>query len=157
MALLNRKVDYALLILCHLHERTAGASAREVAARFGLSQPFVANILKRLCCRGFVTSQRGIKGGYLLARPAQAVRLVEVMEALDTPFRLAECCGHAPEPLCGVMHLCPVRGAIAEVDRRLREVLGNVTLAELFVPCPAAGQTQFGLEVTVRQGACAKG
>ena len=54
MALLNRKVDYALLILCDLYQQSTGACARQVADHFGLSRPFVANILKRLCRKGFV-------------------------------------------------------------------------------------------------------
>jgi Rrf2 family protein len=145
MALLSRKVDYALLILCDLHQRPGGACAREVAARFGLSRPFVANILKRLCRKGFVKSQRGIKGGYALCRPAAEMKLGELMESLESPFHLTECCRLAPES-CDLMGLCPVRGAIAEVDRRIRDLLGSVTLAELFCPCPTA-PTQFGLEV----------
>jgi Rrf2 family protein len=145
MALLSRKVDYALLILCDLHQRSGAACAREVAARFGLSRPFVANILKRLCRKGFVKSQRGIKGGYVLGRPAADVKLGELMESLESPFYLTECCRLAAGS-CDLMGLCPVRGAIAEVDRRIREVLGSVTLAELFCPC-SAGETQFGLEV----------
>ena len=46
MALLNRKIDYALLILCYLHHKADGGCAREIAGHFGLSRPFVANILK---------------------------------------------------------------------------------------------------------------
>jgi Rrf2 family protein len=145
MALLSRKVDYALLILCDLHQRSGAACAREVADRFGLSRPFVANILKRLCRKGFVKSQRGVKGGYVLGRPAAEVKLGELMESLESPFHLTECCQLAPES-CELMGLCPVRGAIAEVDRRIRDLLGSVTLAELFCPRPAA-QTEFGLEV----------
>ena len=61
--LLSRKTDYALLILSHLSERPAGGSAREIADRFGLSKAFLANILKELCQKGFVSSHRGVKGG----------------------------------------------------------------------------------------------
>src|SRR4051812_27390840 len=92
MPLLSRKVDYALLILSHLNQRHPdGASAREVAAQFGLSRPFVANILKLLCHNGFVASHRGVKGGYALARPPEQIRLAELMEGLDDTFRLATC------------------------------------------------------------------
>ena len=134
MPLLSRKVDYALLILSHLHHNPEGASAREVAARFGLSRAFVANILKLLCHNGFVASHRGVKGGYALARSVEQVRLADLMESLDDPFRLAACT-HAPrEDACTLLHSCPLRHAIADVHQRLRDVLRNVTLAELFRP-----------------------
>jgi Rrf2 family cysteine metabolism transcriptional repressor len=150
MALLSRKVDYALLILSYLHHRPEGGSAREVAERFGLSRPFVANILKRLCHKGFVISHRGIKGGYLLGRPAGEVCLAEVMAALDDSFHLAECNKEASGEPCCLMPICPVRGAIAAVHQRLRDVLRDVTLADLF-RSPACGTTQFGLEVGTRE------
>src|SRR5271157_4208473 len=122
MTLLNRKVDYALLILSYLHRHSEGGSAREIAAQFELSRAFVANILKLLCHNGFVTSHRGVKGGYVLQRPADEVSLAELMEALDDSFYVAECNKDSTAHFCTVTHLCPVRGAIGEVHRRIREV-----------------------------------
>jgi Rrf2 family protein len=147
MTLLNRKVDYALLILSYLYRRTEGGSAREIAARFELSRAFVANILKLLCGKGFVTSHRGVKGGYVLERPAEEVTLAELMDALDDSFSLAECNRVTTGDICSVTHICPVRNAIAEVHRRIREVLGKVTLAEIFGRHESEGDTQFGLTV----------
>ena len=146
MTLLNRKVDYALLILSYLYRRTAGGSAREIAARFELSRAFVANILKLLCSKGFVTSHRGVKGGYVLERPAEEVTLAQLMDALDDSFHLAECNKDADDP-CSLAHLCPVRNAVGEIHRRVREVLGKVTLAEIFGHRGSDGNTQFGLTV----------
>ena len=147
MTLLNRKVDYALLILSYLYHRSEGGSAREIAAKFELSRAFVANILKLLCHKGFVTSHRGVKGGYVLERPADEVNLAELMEALDDSFHLAECNKENTDHLCSVTHLCPVRDAIGNVHRRIREVLRTVTLAEVFGPAPD-GYTQLGLHLS---------
>ena len=58
MTLLSRKADYALLILSYLHQKTG--TARAIAEKHGLSQSFVANILKELCHRGFVAGHRGV-------------------------------------------------------------------------------------------------
>ena len=80
MALLSRKVDYALLILSYLHHRAAGGCARVIAERFGLKKAFAANVLKILCQRGLVRSQRGLHGGYILARPAAEIRLAELLD-----------------------------------------------------------------------------
>jgi Rrf2 family protein len=134
VALLSRKADYALLILSYLHHRTEGGSARQVAERFALSRAFTANILKSLCRKGFVRSQRGTHGGYVLARPAGEICLCELLDSLGEPFHLAPCSGTIPEDCCAVADVCLVRAAIAEVDRRIRDVLRNVTLAELCGP-----------------------
>lgn len=132
MPLLNRKVDYALLILCYLHHKTAAGCAREIAQRFGLSRPFVANILKDLCQQQYVSSQRGVKGGYLLRPQAEERTLAELIDALDDTVRLAECNTVPPEGCCDHLEDCPIRGPIAEVHQRIRDVLESVKLVDLF-------------------------
>ena len=132
MTLLNRKADYAILILWFLHQRAGGGNAREIADRFGLSRAFVANILKELCQKGFVGSHRGVKGGYVLGRPAGEVNLAELIAALDDSFRLAACNQETPGDGCSVAHLCPVQGPIHLIHQRIRDVLRSVTLAEIF-------------------------
>ena len=135
MTLLNRKVDYAILVLSHLHERRAGGSAREIAERFGLSRSFVANILKELCHKGFVSSHRGVKGGYEIGPGTAAVSLGDFIASMDDTFSLAEC-NHqgATTAQCSIFDCCTVRGPIAAVHDRIRSVLRQVTLGELFHP-----------------------
>jgi Rrf2 family protein len=134
MALMSRKVDYALLILSYLDRHAEGGCARAIADRFNLSRGFVANILKQLCRRGFVAGRRGVKGGYLLRRSMAETSLSDLMEALDNAVALAECNGD----ICPLAGLCPVRGPVAEVHRRICAVLRGVTLAELLRPKAAA-------------------
>jgi Rrf2 family protein len=150
MALLSRKVDYALLILSYLHHRPGVGSAREIASRFDLSRGFVANILKLMCHQGFVRSQRGVKGGYVLTRPVEDVCLAELLEALGDSFHLAECNKVGGGDLCSLMAICPVKNAIAGVHERIWDVLRQVTLAELFGPATTCA-TQFGLEVSLTE------
>jgi Rrf2 family cysteine metabolism transcriptional repressor len=134
MTLMSRKVDYALLILCHLHRQPEGACARAIATRFRLSRAFVANILKELCHQGWLRSQRGIKGGYLLQRSMEQTSLCELMEALDNPVSFAACNQPAGAEVCPLAGLCPVQVHIAEVHHRICEVLRSVTLVQLFPP-----------------------
>jgi Rrf2 family transcriptional regulator, cysteine metabolism repressor len=146
MTLMSRKVDYALLILSYLYRKPLGGSAREIAECFELSRAFVANILKELCQTGFVTSHRGVKGGYVLQRPASDINLAELMNALDDSFRFAECCDPVPNDGCTKVTICPVKQAIGEVHQRIRETLRTIKLAELFQPPAPADGLQVGLE-----------
>jgi Rrf2 family protein len=134
MALLNRKVDYAILVLSYLHHHVEGGCARTIADRFGLSRAFVANILKELCHKGFVASHRGAQGGYVMLRPAEAINFADFIEAMDDSFRLAECNQGIPDDGCSLFAACPVKGPIGEIHTRIRQVLSNVTLADLFRP-----------------------
>lgn len=138
MTLLSRKADYALLILSHLYHNATGGNARTIAEKFGLSRPFVANILKELTHAGYVTSHRGVKGGYALLRPASDVTLAELLESIEEGFKLTVCNGHGStvqeEESCSVSQICPMKGPVAEIHRRLMDVLRGVTLEELFAP-----------------------
>ncbi len=145
MTLLSRKADYALLILSHLHQRQAGGTARAVAERFGLSRPFVANILKELCQTGFVTSHRGVKGGYTLARPAGEISVAGLLQAIDERFQLTVCSTHgeANAAGCALEPSCPIKGPLAEMHARIMAVLGGVTLADLLHTTDAAPLLQL--------------
>src|SRR6476661_7996636 len=105
MPLLNRKVDYALLILCYLHHKSEGGCAREIASRFGLSRPFVANILKDLCQQHYVQSHRGVKGGYVLLSQTGDRTLSDLIESLDDTVQVAECNTVPPEGCCNLLEV----------------------------------------------------
>ena len=145
MTLMSRKVDYALLILSYLERKSEGACSREIADFFNLSKGFVANILKLLCQAELVDSHRGVKGGYVLARSMNQVSLAELMEVLEDEVFLAEC-NKSDDP-CSLTPICPVRGAIAEVHSKIRQVLRDVVLTDLFPKQLEAGETQYGIEL----------
>ena len=154
MTLLSRKADYALLILSHLHQKQAGGTARAIAERFGLSRPFVANILKELCQTGFVTSHRGVKGGYTLAKAASEITVAGLLGAIDERFQLTVCSshGHTETTPCSVETSCPIKGPLDEIHGRIMGVLAGVTLADLLAPTDAAPLLQLQT-LTVRDTA----
>lgn len=135
MILISRKVDYAILALCHLGrlDDNTGASARELADAYGLSRAFVANILKTLCQHGFVESHRGVYGGYRLAQSVDAISLSSIITALDGPFQLVSCASDEESGThgCTLAESCPISGPLQEVHDRLLATLASVTVGEL--------------------------
>jgi Rrf2 family protein len=148
MALLSRKVDYALLILSYLRHTPEGGCARAIADSFGLSRAFVANILKTLCSKGFVQSERGKNGGYTLLKAPAEITLVDLIDALEGPVHLTECCGEPAEQSCTVLEGCPIRGSVVEAHRRIRSALAGVTLAQLLQNPAAPVSASVELEVS---------
>lgn len=133
MTLLSRKADYTLLILAYLHQNVVGGNAREIAEEYGLSRPFVANILKELCHNCYVSSTRGVKGGYVLLPSCRGVNLGELLEAIGEGFRLTVCSSvNSPEEMCSLEATCPVKNPLAAIHRRIAEVLHSMTLQDLF-------------------------
>jgi Rrf2 family protein len=131
MSLISRKVDYGILVLFHLMRHGEGSSARELAAKYGLSRAFIANILKELCHAGFVESHRGVHGGYRLAKEPSEITIRDVIAKLDGQFQLMACASTGQRMECELAEICPVRNPLHHVHERLLAVLGAVSLETL--------------------------
>lgn len=61
----------------------APTSISAVAERRGIPLQFLEQLFVTLRRAGLLNSQRGAKGGYLLARPAEQITVLDVVQALD--------------------------------------------------------------------------
>ena len=82
---LSTKGRYAVVALADLAAATSGAmvSLAEISRRQDLSLPYLEQLFVKLRRAGLVTSVRGPGGGYRLARAPEAIRISEVMAAVD--------------------------------------------------------------------------
>jgi Rrf2 family protein len=131
MLRLSKKADYALLALQHLAGEGASgvASARTIAERFNIPVELLAKILQHLARNGLVTADRGVHGGYHLARPAHAISIAEVVQVIDGPMTLTACSDRDLE--CEQFARCTVRDPLWKVRERILAVLQNMTIAEM--------------------------
>jgi len=81
------KSEYALQAMFDLAAQPPGKPIKiaEVARRQKIPQKFLELILANLKQGGFVESRRGAEGGYLLARPADAIKVGEVLRFIEGP------------------------------------------------------------------------
>lgn len=81
------KGEYALQAVFDLSAQTPGAPVKiaDIARRQKIPQKFLELILASLKQGGFVESRRGAEGGYLLARPATAITVGEVIRFFEGP------------------------------------------------------------------------
>jgi FeS assembly SUF system regulator len=130
MLRITKLTDYATVVLCTLAEAPARVhSAAELAERARLELPTVSKVLKPLAHAGLVTGFRGAAGGYRLARSAESIRLIEIVEAIEGKLGLTECSGeHSScehEPHCGT------RGHWHKVNLVIAGALRDVSLADM--------------------------
>ena len=82
----STRVEYGVLALTDiaLHsENGSSVSAPDIAERQGISQKYLEQILTHLKQAGMIRAQKGLRGGYALARPAEGIRMSEILDALD--------------------------------------------------------------------------
>jgi Rrf2 family protein len=128
---LSKKTDYALLALQYLAgEGAAGAaSARSIAERFNIPLELLAKILQQLVRRGVIAAHKGAHGGYVLSRPAHAISIVDVMEAVEGPITFTAC--SPTDERCGQFPVCTVRDPLWRIRERIVAVLRTMTLADI--------------------------
>ena len=126
----SAKADYAVRAMVELATKQKGPVKGEVIADSqGIPLKFLENILGELKHAGLVRSQRGIEGGYWLAAPAGEITIADVIRAVEGP--LASVRGESPASLRYEGSAEPLNRLWVAVRANLREVLENVTLADI--------------------------
>jgi len=126
----SAKVDYALRAVIELEANGDGpVKGERIAQAQAIPLKFLENILGDLRHAGVVRSQRGVEGGYWLARPADEITVAEVVRAVEGP--IANVRGVGPETVEYVGSAERLREVWIAVRANLRAVLEHVTIADL--------------------------
>lgn len=127
---LTRESEYALLGMAFLAARPPGklVPLAEVAAAQRLPPSFLAKIFQKLARHGLLTVERGRGSGYALARPAGAIAVGEILEAVEGQGVMQRCLlwqGH-----CADANPCPLHFRVKAIRPTLESLLKSVTLAD---------------------------
>ncbi|HWQ02725.1 MAG TPA: Rrf2 family transcriptional regulator [Gaiellaceae bacterium] len=127
----SAKADYALRACVELAaaEGEGHVKGERIAQAQEVPVKFLENILGDLRQAGLVRSQRGVEGGYWLARPASEITLADVIRAVEGP--LANVRGVRPDSVTYQGAAEPLRDVWIAVRASLRSVLEAVTLADV--------------------------
>jgi Rrf2 family iron-sulfur cluster assembly transcriptional regulator len=86
------KTQYGIRALVHLARmKEPSATSAEIASAEGIPAKYLEGILAQLKNAGLVLSERGKNGGYHLARGAQELRMIDIVEALEGEVRPVGC------------------------------------------------------------------
>lgn len=126
----SRSSGHAIRAFVHLARLNDGSFAmvKQIAEDESIPAPFLAKILQHLARKGMLKSSKGPAGGFALQRPPGAIRLLDIVEAVDGGPG-CEC------PLgftaCSKEVLCPVHDGWTTVQSRIMEYLEGSTVADL--------------------------
>ena len=132
MLKVSRLADYAVVVLVKLGRRGEVTNSSSLAVETGVPEPTVAKVLKALSGAGLVSSQRGARGGYRIARPLREIRITHVIAAIDGPIAITACVD-GESGSCQSEGLCPVRGRWDMVNDAVRSALDRITLEDMDV------------------------
>jgi Rrf2 family protein len=156
MAHITTSVEYAIHGLLWLVDSAEKAlSSREIAELQGISPSFLAKIFPKLEKSGIVAAREGVRGGYQLARPADEISFLDIVDAIEGEKPLFDCqeirgrcalfSGQAPS--WATSGTCAVHAAMLQVEKAMRQALADQTLGAVAQRFSRSAPKEFQVDV----------
>ena len=118
------------------------ASAGQLAEHYDLPAAYLAKQLQALVRTGVLSAITGPRGGFRLARPADQITMLQVVEAVDggSPFYTCNEIrqnGRAASPPEQCRKACGLAARMAEAEAAWRQSLRAVTIADIVASLPS--------------------
>jgi len=128
---LTHLADYAVVMMTAAARRADGErlSATILAEETGVPLPTAQKLVGKLAAAGLLNSVRGAGGGFTLARAD--ITLADIIEAVEGPIAMTQCCGTDEASDCALDHRCRVKPHMDIVSNAVRGALGAVSLQSL--------------------------
>lgn len=122
--------DYAFRVLMYLAiTPDRRCTIREISEAYDISRAHLMKVVNLLTREGLVTAQRGPSGGLTLARPADEIRLGDVVRKTEDDLGLVEC--FRPENTCRLTPSCTLAPALSRAMQAFLAELDKQTIADL--------------------------
>lgn len=133
--LVSTKGRYALRVMVDLAEHQAAGRIplKEIAARQGISEKYLENILATLVRANMLSGMRGKGGGYVLTRPPEQYTVGEILRLTEGSLAPVACLDGDCKG-CSRSDECPTLGVWKNLDKLINDYLDGVTLDALVAP-----------------------
>lgn len=126
--MISQTAEYALRAIVYLADQSESPqTTQQIAEVTRVPAGYLAKVMQGLSRAGLVHAQRGLHGGFMLARPADELTVLDVVQAVD-PLRRIERC---PLGIQGHLSLCPLHRRLDNAVALVEKALGSSTIAEL--------------------------
>src|SRR4051812_25560351 len=131
---ITRAGEYGVLGMMYLARRRNGAGRKtamidEVSRAEKVPKSFLAKIFQNLARAGLVTSVRGAGGGFVLAKQAGEITILEIVESIEGKIVFQRCKQEKPD--CKHIGGCALCGLFEQAQDGLKDVLTRTTLNDL--------------------------
>ncbi|MBU1298877.1 MAG: Rrf2 family transcriptional regulator, partial [Bacteroidetes bacterium] len=107
-------------------------TAKEISDKYHISYELLAKVLQKLTREGIIISYQGVKGGYILARKPDQIKLSDVIYAIEgkSNISLMNCEAEKPE-MCNIFSTCTIKYPLAKIQDIINNVFNDVTISEI--------------------------
>ena len=127
--MISTKERYGLRLVLDLAKEgdARPVPVKEISARQNISEKYLEQIIMPLARAGIVNSVRGVKGGYVLGRPAKEITAGDVLRAAEGSIAPVECCSAG----CEHAEDCVPFGLYKRIQDAVDAVVDSTTLADM--------------------------
>jgi len=129
MVKINKKVEYALIVLKHMMTKEEGelTQAREICDLYHTPFDTTAKVMQLMNNRGYFHSHKGAKGGYTLAINLKDVNYLQLVELIEGKSATMDC----TENKCSLLSSCNIISPISKLNKHLWYFFKSLSLDEL--------------------------
>jgi len=136
----SKRTDYALRALFTLVDHFGGEPIpiRELARRNDAPKRFLEQIMLDLKAQGWVKSEAGIRGGYLLAKKPEKITMGEIVRHFDGILAPIDCVSVTGYQRCSQEPVCKFRRVFLDARNYAASLMDKATLAEVAKGAPVS-------------------
>lgn len=127
----SRQCEYAIQALIYLAKKPSGkwTSIKEIAEQLKIPQHFLGKIMQSLSLKGMLNSQKGLFGGFELAKPSKEIFLFDIIEAVDGDGYRTGCLLGFPD--CSASSPCPMHDKWKDMRDNIVDLIKKKSLLNL--------------------------
>lgn len=131
--MLSTRARYAVMAMVDLalHQKDCPVRVAEIAKRQEIPPAYLEQIFARLKRGGVVSSVRGPGGGYVLARKASDIAVVEIVSAAEEPMKMTRCGGEGHAGCMAHKSRCLTHDLWEGLGRQIHEYFSRLTLEDV--------------------------
>jgi len=128
---LNKKVEYAIIALQHMHRCDEGqmSTVKEICELYGAPFDVTSRAMQKMASKGILKSIKGAHGGYLIQYNLAELKLLNLFESISGDVTIANC---VIDPCkCDLIASCNIVDPITRLNELLRNFFADITVLEL--------------------------
>ncbi len=144
---LNRKLEYALISLKHMADKSGGelCTAKEISTLYKVPFDATARVLQIMAGKNILRSEHGAHGGYAIVGELRKVSFFDLAEMVLGPVSMVDCLYEDDESSCELTSHCNILSPITWLNEKTKEFYKGLSLHELLM----TGGSESSLEFAV--------
>ena len=130
---LTTRGRYAVMAMADLalYKENGPISLTDISLRQNISLPYLEQIFIKLKNSNLVKSTRGAKGGYVLEKPANDIKISNIISAVDEEVKMLSCKKEAKKGCNNKSTKCITHNLWDQLDQHINNFFEKVKLQDL--------------------------